>query len=156
MSEKQIKDFLIRLERASGDNRTGLKRRHDAYTAMYSHYSAFPGSHFIYVGESTDASSKLVGTEQDLKRRHVLSLMFRERGRDHRCIEVSDAIEFADFAHILNRFERTLLENLSDGAIGPAYDNSGREIPGGFAVWRRAANNATQETETRELVTTSR
>lgn len=155
MSEKQIKDFLIRLERATGDNKTGLKRRHDAYTSMYLHYSAFPGNQFIYVGESTDASSKLVGTEHDTMRKQVLSLMFRERGRDNRCINVSDAIEFSDFATVLNRFERTLLETLHDGAIGPAYDHTGQEVPGGFAVWRRLAVE-TQETEVRELITSTR
>lgn len=158
MSERQVREFLIRLERAAGDNVTGLKRRHEAFTPMYSHYAANPGSNFIYVGESVNLETKLIGTEQANKRNHVLSLMFRERGRENRCLSVQDAINFEDFESVLNRFERTLLSKLADGCIGPAYDSLGNQIEGGFTVWRYATSTLASEQgeQTRELATAGR
>ncbi len=157
MSERQIKEFLKRLEHAQGSTKDALKglmRRHEAHVNIYAENSAFPGEDYLFVGESSNLERRLLGTEDDARRKHVIAMIFRSRGL--RCIQISDALELVeDFDCILNRFEYDLLKQLPDGAVGPAFDEQGNEIAGAFTVWRRASQ-APKETRVRELVSVGR
>ena len=160
MSQTQIKEFLARLEqslRPQGDSRTGLQRRHDAFVPLYAHFAAFPGEQFMYIGESVNQVSPPANTDTDETRKHIMTLLFRDRGRTHRCFEISDLMQWQDFAAVLTKFEQDLIERNPDGAIGPAYDLEGNEVPGAFTLWRRTAPALTpQEAQVPQLSTASR
>lgn len=156
MSERQIKEFLKRLEHAQGSTKDALKgliRRHERNVNVYADNSAFPGEEFLFVGESEDLQHRLIGTEYDARRKLIITNTFRSKGL--RCIRISDALDCVEgFEEILNRFELELLLRMPDGFVGPAFDSNANEIPGAIAIWRRTTE-APQETRVRELVTSS-
>lgn len=153
MSERQIKEFLKRLEYAQGSTKDALKglmARHDRSVHVYDEHMAYPGDEFVFVGESHDLEHRLIGTKNDTARKHIITMTFRSRGL--RCINIKDALDLVEgFDSILSRFEYDLLKRLPDGAIGPAFDKQGNEIEGAFTIWRRAASTP-QEALPRQLV----